>query len=83
VSTVRELKQQAGKDIWLLGGAELAGSLYAEIDTLILKVGPLTIGEGIPLFSHKAVFDPRTWTLQDHTVLKSGAVFLTYARASS
>ena len=43
VATVRELKRQDGKDIWLLGGAELAGSLYAEIDTLVLKVGPLTI----------------------------------------
>ncbi|MFF2573450.1 dihydrofolate reductase family protein [Streptomyces sp. NPDC058084] len=81
VAVVRELKQQEGKDIWLIGGAELTGSLYAEIDTLILKVGPLTIGNGIPLFSRKAAFDPRTWTLTDHTVLKSGAVFLTYARA--
>ncbi|MBO4254659.1 dihydrofolate reductase family protein [Streptomyces griseorubiginosus] len=83
VPTVRELKQQEGKDIWLLGGAEFAGSLYAEIDTLILKVGPLTIGDGIPLFSRKAAFDPRTWTLADHTALKSGAVFLTYTRVGS
>ncbi|MFJ5730867.1 dihydrofolate reductase family protein [Streptomyces paradoxus] len=80
VETVRELKQQDGKDIWLLGGAELAGALYAEIDTLILKVGPLTIGDGIPLFSRKAAFDPRTWTLTEHTALKSGAVVLTYTR---
>lgn len=83
VATVRELKQQDGKDIWLLGGGELAGSLYAEIDTLILKVAPLTIGNGIPLFSHRAAFDPRTWTLTDHTVLKSGAVILTYTRVTS
>ncbi|MDT6982304.1 dihydrofolate reductase family protein [Streptomyces lusitanus] len=83
VATVRELKRQEGKDIWLLGGAELAGSLYAEIDTLILKVGPLTIGDGIPLFSRKAAFDPRTWTLTDHTALKSGALFLTYTRTAA
>jgi dihydrofolate reductase len=82
VATVRELKQLDGKDIWLVGGAELAGSLYTEIDTLIVKLGPLTIGDGIPLFSRKAAFDPRTWTLTDHTVLKSGAVFLTYARVT-
>ncbi|CAL9644773.1 putative protein YyaP (plasmid) [Streptomyces sp. enrichment culture] len=80
VATVRELKQQDGKDIWLIGGAELAGSLYAEIDMLVLKVAPLTLGDGIPLFSRKAAFDPRTWTLTDHTVLKSGAAFLTYTR---
>lgn len=83
VATVRALKQQPGKDIWLLGGAELAGSLYAEIDSLILKLGPLTIGDGIPLFSRKAAFDPRTWSLADHTVLDSGAVFLTYTRAAA
>ncbi|MFJ7969077.1 dihydrofolate reductase family protein [Streptomyces sp. NPDC096324] len=82
VATVRELKQQEGKDIWLLGGAELAGSLYAEIDTLILKIGPVTVGDGIPMFSRKAAFDPRTWALEDHTVLQSGAVILTYSRAN-
>ncbi|MFP8907187.1 dihydrofolate reductase family protein [Streptomyces atacamensis] len=82
VATVRELKRQDGKDIWLIGGAELAGSLYAEIDVLILKIAPLTIGDGIPMFSRKAAFDPRTWTLTDHTVLGSGAVILTYTRAA-
>ncbi|MFE6098867.1 dihydrofolate reductase family protein [Streptomyces laurentii] len=83
VETVRALKRQDGKDIWLMGGAELASSLYAEIDALILKVGPLTIGDGIPLFSRKAAFDPRTWRLGDHTVLGSGAMFLTYTRAAT
>ncbi|MGW2593339.1 dihydrofolate reductase family protein [Streptomyces sp. NPDC001515] len=81
VETVRELKRQEGKDIWLLGGAGLAESLYGEIDTLVLKLAPLTIGNGIPLFSGGAAFDPRTWELVDHTVLKSGALFLTYTRA--
>ncbi|MER7759834.1 dihydrofolate reductase family protein [Streptomyces sp. NPDC097619] len=79
-AVVRALKKEEGKDIWLIGGAELAGALYAEIDTLVLKVAPLTIGNGIPLFSRNAAFDPSSWTLTDHTVLKSGALFLTYAR---
>ncbi|MFF9625028.1 dihydrofolate reductase family protein [Streptomyces griseosporeus] len=83
VATVRKLKEQDGKDIWLLGGAELAGSLYAEIDTLILKVGPVTIGDGIPLFSRKATFAPHLWTLTDHTALGSGAVILTYERTGN
>ncbi|MBC2867033.1 hypothetical protein [Streptomyces mexicanus] len=48
-----------------------------------IKVAPLTIGDGIPLFSRKAAFDPRTWTLTDHTVLKSSALILTYTRATS
>lgn len=79
---VRQLKLEDGKDIWLIGGAELAGALYAEIDQLILKMAPLTIGAGIPLFSHKAAFDPRGWELTGHTLLDSGAAFVTYARAT-
>ncbi|CAL9484394.1 hypothetical protein SUDANB58_03121 [Streptomyces sp. enrichment culture] len=82
VATVRELKQEDGKDIWLIGGAELADALYSEIDQLILKVGPLTIGAGIPLFSRKAAFEPCRWDLTDHTVLRSGALFLTYTRSA-
>ncbi|KAF4405063.1 dihydrofolate reductase family protein [Streptomyces lycii] len=80
---VRELKQEAGKDIWLLGGSELAGSLYGEIDELVIKLGPLTIGSGIPLFSPDTAFDPRVWKMTGHTLLESGAAFLTYAPASA
>ncbi|THA25983.1 dihydrofolate reductase [Streptomyces sp. RKND-216] len=83
VARVRELKQEPGKDIWLVGGGELAGALYAEIDRLIVKLGPLTLGTGIPLFGASTGFDPRTWELTDHTVLRSGAAFLTYDRTSS
>lgn len=80
VAKVRELKQENGKDLWLIGGGELAGALYTEIDQLIVKLGPLTIGSGIPLFGRTAAFDPRVWNLTDHTVLESGAAFLTYSR---
>lgn len=77
---VRELKRQDGKDIWLVGGGQLAGALYGEIDRLILKVAPMTIGTGIPLFGRTAAFAPHAWKLTDHTVLGSGAAFLTYDR---
>ncbi|MEW1718680.1 dihydrofolate reductase family protein [Streptomyces sp. NPDC093109] len=80
VSTVRELKRGNGKDIWLVGGAELAGALYGEIDRVIVKLSPLTIGSGIPLFGRATAFAPHAWELTDHTVLKSGAAFLTYDR---
>ncbi|MEU9200586.1 dihydrofolate reductase family protein [Streptomyces sp. NPDC048332] len=83
VARVRELKQEDGKDIWLVGGGELAGALYTEIDTLIVKLSPLTIGAGIPLFSREATFDPTAWTLTDHRILDSGVAFLTYERATN
>ncbi|MDI6103053.1 dihydrofolate reductase family protein [Actinoplanes sp. NEAU-A12] len=81
IATVRALKQQDGKDIWVIGGGALAGALYPEIDQLVIKLAPLTIGSGIPLFGRDAVFQPRAWRLTDHTVLDSGALFLTYTRA--
>ncbi|WP_329616049.1 dihydrofolate reductase family protein [Streptomyces brevispora] len=80
---VKELKQEEGKDIWLVGGGELAGSLYSEIDRLIVKLSPVTIGAGIPLFSDKATFAPLSWTLSDRKVLDSGALFLTYDCATT
>lgn len=80
VSTVRKLKHADGKDIWLIGGAELAGALYGEIDRLTVKLSPLTIGSGIPLFGSGAGFEPHAWELVDHAVLGGGATFLTYDR---
>ncbi|MBO4206484.1 dihydrofolate reductase family protein [Micromonospora echinofusca] len=80
VAAVRALKQQDGRDIWLVGGGELAGALYAEIDRLIIKLAPLTIGTGIPLFGRGTAFEPRSWQLTGHTVLPSGTAVLTYDR---
>ncbi|MFI5530548.1 dihydrofolate reductase family protein [Kitasatospora sp. NPDC051853] len=80
VARVRELKQEDGRDIWLCGGGELAGTLYAEIDRLVLKLSPLSTGSGIPLFGRSVAFEPRGWQLTDQTALKSGVLFLTYDR---
>lgn len=83
VATVRAMKGEPGNDIWLVGGGELAGSLSGEIDRIVLKLAPLTLGSGIPLFGSTVDFEPQAWTLVEHAVLASGTIFLTYDRPAT
>lgn len=41
----------AGKNIWIVGGGELAGQFYDHglLDDLIVQVAPVTLGSGAPL----------------------------------
>jgi dihydrofolate reductase len=52
IAFIAELKKQKAKPIWLCGGGELAASLLKNrlIDKLILKVNPILINDGIPMF---------------------------------
>ena len=52
VEFVRNLKAQRGKDICLMGGGELAKSLFEAgmIDEIGLNTHPVLLGSGIPLF---------------------------------
>ncbi len=45
------LRSEKGKDIWLMGGAELIASFLdsGQVDKFIIHVIPRMIGEGIPL----------------------------------
>jgi dihydrofolate reductase len=79
VGKIRELKREDGKDIYLMGGSRLAGSLLGEIDSLVLKVYPVVAGAGIPLFT--AEFTPTSFTLTGTRALENGTVVLSYDRA--
>jgi len=50
---VQRLRQQKGKDIWMMGGGGLIASFLdeGEIDQFIIHVIPTFIGEGIPLIA--------------------------------
>ena len=76
VRVVRELKRQTGMDIWLCGGADLATQLFPEIDEIILKVNPVLLGSGIPLFS--GVVPQTGLELADNRIYGNGFMLLHY-----
>src|SRR5687768_167313 len=47
---VSRLREQPGKDIWLMGGGDLIASFLDEhaIDEFVISVAPIFIGDGIP-----------------------------------
>jgi dihydrofolate reductase len=53
-------KAAAGKNIWIVGGGELAGQFYDAglLDELIIQIAPVTLGKGIPVFPRGIVTPP-------------------------
>ena len=60
---VRRLRKRPGKNIWLMGGGELARDFLKDdlVDELYLGIVPVLLGEGIPLFP--SGFPQRNFTL--------------------
>ncbi|MGH9495802.1 MAG: dihydrofolate reductase family protein, partial [Candidatus Sulfotelmatobacter sp.] len=75
---VQSLKNQKGKDIWLMGGSDLFRSFLnaGYIDTVEINVIPVLLGEGIPLLLPP--YNPTRLTLLDSKVFRSGRVSLAY-----
>ncbi|WP_213405144.1 dihydrofolate reductase family protein [Bacillus safensis] len=53
LSFVKKLKNETGRNIWIVGGGGLLQSFIKErlVDELFLQIVPVMIGRGIPLFS--------------------------------
>ena len=78
---VRSLKAESSPSgIWLCGGGQLASALLPEIDRLVLKVNPVVLGAGIPLFADR-LDEPLPFTLTSSRPFASGVVVSTYDRA--
>jgi dihydrofolate reductase len=80
---VRRLRKRPGKDIWLMGGGELAREfLKADlVDELYIGVVPVLLGEGIPLFP--SGFPQRNFELVENKTFFKGMIALKYKRVRS
>jgi dihydrofolate reductase len=75
---VNEIKEIAGKDIWLFGGASLTQYFIREklLDEMWLAIHPIVLGKGKPLFSET---ERIKLSLLDSKTYSTGLVFLSYA----
>ena len=75
---VRDLKGQDGKDICLMGGGELARSLFEAglIDEIGFNIHPVILGSGVPLFH--PMNRQIDLELRECRAFKNGCVYITY-----
>jgi len=80
---LQQLRKRPGKNIWLMGGGELAREfLKADlVDELYLGIVPVLLGEGIPLFP--SGFPQRDFTLSENKTYSKGLIALKYKRAQA
>jgi dihydrofolate reductase len=77
---VSDLKNENGKDIWLIGGSQINTILLNEglIDEMRIFMHPVILGSGIPLFQQVAL---ESWfKIHDVEEFESGLIQLTYNR---
>ncbi len=74
-----DLKTQKGKDIWLIGGTQINELFFNNelIDELILSVMPVTLGNGIPLFTENV--KQLKFRLNNEKSYENGVVQLHYS----
>lgn len=79
---VRDLKREKGLGIWLCGGGELAQVLLPEIDQIYLKLYPIVLGKGRPLFgTGPRLPEPAHFRTITSQVFEDGVAFVKYGRS--
>ena len=80
IRTIRQLKQQEGKDIWLVGGGQVITLLMNHdlVDEMQICFVPVILGEGIPLFPNKP--KESQWDLTGNTAYESGILKVDYRK---
>ncbi|MGD2035459.1 MAG: dihydrofolate reductase family protein, partial [Bacteroidales bacterium] len=79
VEFVRNLRDQPGKNIWLVGGSQINSLLLDAglIDRMIVSIHPVALAQGIKLFKEDDLENLR-FKLVKHQVFERGLVQLTY-----
>lgn len=80
-TAITRIKQQAGKDIWLLGSPSVAQQLTRLnlIDEYRLNISPVTLGRGKPYFADS---ERLALKLTESATLKGGVVAVRYEPAN-
>jgi dihydrofolate reductase len=75
---VREMKRKKGKEICVMGGGELARSLFEAgvIDEVGLNIHPVLLGGGVPMFPPSAT--RVSLELLESRSIDGGCVYVTY-----
>ncbi|CAF2158583.1 unnamed protein product [Rotaria magnacalcarata] len=75
---ISHLKKQPGKDIWLVGGAQLNQMLlnFGLIDEIILTIIPIAIGKGISLFGQQSI--EQKFQYSDSKIFSTGCIQIKY-----
>ena len=80
---VTRLRKKKGKNIWLMGGGELARAFLIDdlVDELYLGMVPVLLGSGLPLFPPG--FPQRNFALTENKTFSRGLISLKYQRTRS
>jgi len=83
IDDIKKLKESDGKDLHIWGSSKLVQLLLEHdmVDELVLMTYPLILGQGKKLFADGAA--PRTFTLTEGKIGKSGAIAARYTRAGA
>lgn len=77
-TSIRELKESAGKDITILGSGSIVAQLtdLGLIDSYQLMINPVALGAGTPLF--QGIKNPLNLKLVNSAILSNGILVLDY-----
>ena len=77
---IENIKIRSSKNCWIVGGGQLISEFLNQdlIDTMIISMVPIILGDGIPLFPNKP--NESNWKLVNVEKFDTGLINLTYKK---